>query len=178
MEWISGIIGVFVGYGLGEFSRWRRGLSRVKSLKVLIADELIAIKQQIPQKRDILEKMIVAIADKQILGGSSVSFLNVGYRTYFFEINEHLTPKQRNCIHVIHERLNNLDRVLFSFEDEFRFALKDSAVNDPYYAFTARLKDCLDSLIVVNKLIESYLSGEPVDVFYIEQPLVANKRFS
>lgn len=144
----------------------------------MIEDELKAIKYQIPQKRDIMRKMIDAIANKQILAGDSVRFLEAGYRSYFFEINEHLTPKHRNCIHVIHERLNNFDRVLFNFEDDFRFALKDPAVNDPYYAFTARLKDCLDSLTVVSELIESYLSGSPVDVFYIREPLVANKRFS
>ena len=176
MEWI-GIIGVVVGFGLGEVSRFIRGLLRIKKLKALIEDELKAIKYQIPQKRDIIKKMLDAIANRELLGGSSVRFLDAGYRTYFVDINEHLTPKQRNCIHVIYERLSNIDSVLFSFEDEFRSALNDPAVTNPYYASTARLKDCLASLEVISKLIEGYLDGSPEDVFYIEQPLVANERF-
>ena len=173
-----GIIGVVVGFGLGEVSRLMRGVLRIKKLKALIEDELKAIKYQIPQKRDIIRKVIEAISNKELLGGSSVRFLDAGYRSYFFEINEHLTPKQRNCMHVIHERLNNIDRFLFSFEEDFKLALKDPAINDPYYAFTAHLKDYLDSLTVVDELIESYLSGSAIDVFYIEQPIDENRRFS
>lgn len=181
MEWISGIIaivGIVIGFGLGEVSRWIRGLLRIKKLKVLIEDELKAIKYQIPQKRDIIRKIVDAIDNRELLGGSSVRFLNAGYQTYFAEINEHLTPKQRNCIHLIHESLKNIDVGLFCFEEEFRSALNDPAVTDPYFASKAHLQDYLSSLDVVHKLIESYLNGKPIDVFYIEQPFVEDGRFT
>ena len=177
MEWI-GIIGMVVGFGLGEVSRWIHGLLRTRKLKALIEDELEAIKYQIRDKRDIIKQILNALANSQILGGSSVKFLDAGYRTYFFEINEHLTLLQRNCIHVIYERLNNIDGVLFAFEDEFRSASKDPVVSDAYEKAIANLTDCKDSLNVIRKLIDSYLDGSPIDVFYIEQPLDENKQFS
>jgi len=174
----DGLIGVVVGFSLSEILRTIRETLRVRKLKGLIEDELRALKYQIPQKKDLILKMIEALKKHELLPGNSVKFLDTGYRQHFAQLYEKLTPKQKNCLHVIYGVLANCDFMMFSFEDEIKSALKDPAINDPFSAFAGRLNDYRDRLKNVEDLIESYLKGDPTDVFYIDRPLDPERRFT
>ena len=160
--------GTVLGFILGEGNRILTRRRRIKGLKKLIVAELLAIRSQIPFKRDIVHQMVAALDQQQMLGGASVRILNTGYRQHITELYEHLSPKQRHCLHVIHERLANADSFLDSFESEALQAIENKVITDPYDALKVRLANYLENYNVVDKLIQSYLENRPIDVFYVE----------
>jgi len=165
-----GLVGVTLGVLLGEGSRYIRHRARIRKLKRIILEELKSIQAQIPQKIDIIKKIISALKKREMLGGISVRAFTVAYNQHIGELYEHLTLLERNCLHVIYEKLRNADDVLFSLEEDFVTAVRDGIIKDPYAAFRDRLQDFLENYRVTNKLIESYLDGNPIDVFHIPTP--------
>src|SRR5258706_2033339 len=168
------LIGVALGFALGEGSRIIREWFRIGRLKKLIRDELVSIHMQIPQKRDILGKMTVSLDKHRLIPGISVGIINTGYHQHISELYEHLSINQRNCLHVIHEHLRVADDTMSGFMDAFQAASRDKVVEDPFAAFKSILSDIDGSYQVVDTLIDSYLNGKPTDVFYFKQ--VKNKK--
>ncbi len=169
---IGVIIGVILGFLLGEVSRYIRYRLRIYKLKYIVKDELKSILAQIPQKKDIVNKIIVSLekeGSQEILSGLSVGIINTGYKQHIAELYEHLSLLQRNCLHVVHESLNIADKTLFSFENDFISALRENIIETPYTAYRGRFGDILKSYDVVEGLIKGYLDGKPTDVFYIQQ---------
>ena len=162
------VVGVILGFAMGEVTRLIRHQFRINKLKRIILEELKSIQAQIPQKKDLVKKMIGALEEKQMLGGMSVSMVNTGYRQHIGELYEYLSWRQRNCLHVIHERLNNADDMLSSFENNFTSAVQNKVIEDPFAAYTGRLSDILENYDCVTALVKGYLTGKPTDVFYIE----------
>ncbi len=162
------LAGVILGFALGEGSRLLRHWLRIGKLKKLVRDELISIRKQIPQKREILWKMITALEKHQLLSGVSVAIINTGYHQHISELYEHLSVNQRNCLHVIHERLRVADDVMNRFMDDFQAASRDKVIENPSTAFNALLSDIEASYQTVEALIDSYLNNKPIDVFNVK----------
>jgi hypothetical protein len=162
------LVGVTVGFVLGEGSRLVRRWLRISKLKRLVRDELISVKMQIPQKRDILRKMTASLNRHQLLSGASVAIANTGYRQNIGELYEHLSINQRNCLHVIHERLRVADEIMNRFMDDFQAASRDKVIEDPFDAFKTILGNTETSYQTVEVLIDSYIDNKPIDVFHIK----------
>lgn len=162
------VVGIIIGFMLGEGSRWIRYKLRVRKLKQMIKDELKSILAQIPQKREIVNLIIQRLKQGRFLSGLSVRAINIGYKQHIAELYEHLSFHQRNCLHVIHERLDIADKVLFSFEHDFASALKEKIIARPFDAYRGHFEEILESYKVATKLIKGYLAGNPEDVFYID----------
>lgn len=47
--------------------------------------------------------------------------------------------------------------------------MSQGVFDDPFEAFADRLTDIYHSYDVINSLVESFVKGEPIDVFYIEK---------
>lgn len=156
---------VIVGFMLGEGSRYLREKVRIWRLKRTIRNELESIRRQIPQKRAIVSQIITDLGKKVLLPGLSVPIISVGYIQLIKEVYEHLCPAQRNCLHVIYERLRVADEVLSRFMDDFIAAMKEGVLADPWKAYSDQLGDINASYNIVGDLIDSYLSGSPIDVF-------------
>jgi hypothetical protein len=162
------IVGVIVGFLLGEVSRLLRHMARIRSLRKMIREELKSIQAQVPQKVDLIAKVQDSLSRDRLLPGESVAILSLGWRQHGPELYSHLEPKQRNCLHVIHERLRVADEFLAGFETYHRHALAEGVITDPKQACRDRLADLTDSYSVVSTLISGYLSGRPQDVFNTE----------
>jgi len=158
--------GTVLGFILGEGNRILTRRRRIKGLKKLIVAELLAIRFQIPQKQDIVRQMDAALDQQQMLGGVSVRIANTGYRQHITELYEHLSPKQRNCLHVIHERLRVVDQFMEEFEERFEPAAQTKIVDNPRAAFRGRCTEMIENYETAIKLIDSYLAGDPIDVFH------------
>jgi hypothetical protein len=111
----AGLVGVILGFGLGEGTRLIREKVRINQLKKLIRDELLSMRYQIPQKRQVLDDMTAALNKHEILPGDSVSIISTGYRQHISELYEHLSLKQRNCLHVIYQRLEISENLMNGF---------------------------------------------------------------
>ena len=111
--------------------------------------------------------MIEAIKNRRILPGLSVAVVDTGYRRYAAELYPHQTLLERNCSHVIYERLRIADSALNSFDTDFRSAKAEGVIQDPFVAFLDKLEALIISYDVVKKLIESFLVRSPEDVFEV-----------
>src|SRR5258705_549395 len=76
--WI-GLIGVAVGFALGEVSRIMRRRLEIWRKKRLISSELRSVLAQIPDKRYLLQKASVALRRMEVLPLASVHVSTAGY---------------------------------------------------------------------------------------------------
>jgi hypothetical protein len=162
--WI-GLAGVALGFLLGEGSRYIRYKLDIHRNRKIIRSELQSVLAQIPLKRDILQQAIAHMENKQIMRTQSVHMVAVGYYSVLEDLYPHLTPMNRNCLHVIFEHLRVAEEVLDKFEESFTSAVKDNIIDDPWKAFSYRLKEIMDTFNTVESLIQSYLSNKSIDVF-------------
>ena len=112
--------------------------------------------------------MIAALEKHQLLPGISVGIINTGYHHHIEEIYEHLSVYQRNCLHVIHERLRVADVVMNDYMEDFQAASRDKIVVDPIATFKTLLGDIDASYKLVESLIGEYLDRRPPDVFDVK----------
>lgn len=163
------IVGVVVGFLLGEGSRYGRyRIDLIRKKRLLIA-ELGSIRAQIPQKRDMVRQIIDALQQRTLLPGTSVPILSLVYRSVISDLYPHLSSRERNCLHAIYERLQVADEFLRELDDRLLQSVKNGVFPDPYEAFTRLLRDLDASYEIASELMMSYLQGNPVDVFSSER---------
>jgi hypothetical protein len=98
----------------------------------------------------------------------SVSTVTVGYYSVQESLYPHLTSLERNCLHIIFERLRVADEQMNGMEEAFVRAVKEKVLTDPWSVFSGRCEELLSSYDVVTELAQSYLTGKPIDVFAIK----------
>jgi hypothetical protein len=101
-----GLVGVVIGFALGEGARYIRYRWRIHRLKGVIDTELKSLLYQIDQKKDIIGQAIDRLKQKKFLPTQSIPAMTTAYRKFFGEVYEHLCPIQRNCVHNVYERLH------------------------------------------------------------------------
>ena len=89
----------------------------------------MSILAQIPWKKTIIGEIIDNLDEEKVLSGLSVGIMNTGYKQHIAELYEHLSILQRNCLHVIHERLNIADKTLSSFEHDIASAVREKIID-------------------------------------------------
>jgi hypothetical protein len=99
----------------------------------------------------------------------SVHALSRGYEQNIAELYQHLSKRERNCLHVIYERLRVAEDVLDSFERDYVSTVREKMVDDPNEVYASRLSEIYESYDLIDKLIDSYLQSRPIDVFYIDE---------
>jgi hypothetical protein len=92
----------------------------------------------------------------------------MGYEHNISELYPYLNKRERNCLHVIYERLKINDEMMDSFEVNILNAIQEKVMADPWDVFKGRLRDVSDSYGVAQELINSFLKGKPIDVFSVE----------
>jgi len=165
--WI-GLVGVAVGFLLGEGSRYARYRWEIRRNRTIVRTELQSVLAQLPQKLDILQQAIGYMKEKRFMPTRSVRMVATGYNSVLEDLYPHLQPIERNCLHVVFERLRVADEMLDGLEDSFVRAVKDNVVTDPWLTFSERLEEVFQSYRVVEELSRSYLNKKPVDVFKVE----------
>lgn len=166
--WI-GLAGVAIGFALGEGSRYARYRWEIARNRRIVRTELESVIAQLPQKRDILQQAIEHMNEKRFMPTLSVRMVATGYYSVLEDLYPHLKPLERNCLHVIFERIRVADEQLDKFEQSFVAAVKDKVITDPWITFCGRLEELFESYAVVEALSRSYLANKPVDVFSVNQ---------
>lgn len=161
----AALAGVFVGFLLGEGSRYLRYRLDIRRNKRLVQTELRSVLAQLPLKKDILNQAIDHMRQQRFLPLLSVTTVTLGYYSVQESLYPHLKPLERNCLHVIFERLRVADEQMDQMERAFMAAVKDKVIADPWSVFIGRCEELTTSYDVVAELATSYLAGKPVDVF-------------
>lgn len=162
------LVGVAVGFLLGEGSRYARYRWDIFRNRRLVRAELQAVLAQLPQKRDILQQALTHLREQRFMPTLSCRTVTTGYYSVLEQLYPHLSLRERTCLHIIFERLRVADEQTDEFEKSFVAALKDKIIGDPWVAFAGRLEELLASYQVVEVLARSYLAGKPEDVFGVE----------
>ena len=95
----------------------------------------------------------------------SVRMVTTGYRSVLNEVYPHLTLVQRNCLHVIYERIRVADEMMDGFEESFAKTAKEKIIDDYWNVYIGRLDELLQSYSIVEVLARKFLANKPVDVF-------------
>lgn len=167
-SWI-GLAGVGVGFLLGEGSRYARYRLDIRRNKQLVRAELKSLLSQIPQKRDILNQAAAHLRSGRFMPTMSVHSITTGYYSVLESLYPHLPLIERNCLHVIFERIRVVDDLMDNLEDLFTKAMKDQIFDAPTI-YSERIDELLESLNVVENLSISYLARSPIDVFSVGNP--------
>lgn len=160
-----GLIGIFIGFFLGEGNRLVQENFRIRKLKKVLGAELRSVKVQIKDKEDILLQAIQACKTEQILPMISVRTVRTGYDAYLGDLYTAYSERERNCLHVIYERLRISDELMDSFHKDFQESLRAGVVKRPWDVAASQLDELLHSYDVIDGLIQSFLDGDPEDVF-------------
>lgn len=164
------VIGVLIGLLVGEGVRIVREKIRISRLKNMIKSELKSIKSQIPQMIDIIKKTIIALEKLQILPGQHVPILSIGYKSSISFIYNYLKPKERNILHVIYSSLEVADKTVENYENVYHlFKTQGRTDGEIAKILIGIMTDILDNYNIINDLIDSYLEGNPIDVFHVNK---------
>lgn len=163
---IIGLIGVVLGFCLNVgYQEWKVWKNR-KKMKAGLLEELRANLYMIPQKRDILQKIILQLSRGRLLPGAGVRFLRVFYETNFSSIFPHLDIQERNSFHILYEYFRTIDWLLETYADRIVKAMGTEKVNDYITLYSAMMSDVLAVLNLTEELVKKHLEGKPEDVLY------------
>lgn len=164
------VIGVVLGFALGEGSRYLRYRWSIHIRRKIIREELSSIKGQIPQKKDILQQAIHHLQNGRLMPTRAVRILGIGYKENIVELYPHLSELERNCLHVVYGRLSLADDVMDTFEQDYLSAVREKIMDNPNQAYLERLSEMYKSYEIIDQLIDAYLHGRLIDVFHVGEP--------
>ena len=162
-EWFA-IIGVIVGFSLSIISQYVHYRFRIRRMKKIIVDELKVIKSQLRDFRGIINQIIGALSQNQLLPGNAVGVMNVGYNKFFEDVYEHLSLEERNCLFYIHRTLVVGQETMNAFAQEFQEVVKNKVLENPHAAYITKFRDLLVAYDTVEQMIDSYIAREPINV--------------
>ena len=160
-----GLIGVLLGFFLGEGYRLILERYNICKRKKVLQSELRSIKAQIESKEDILLQAIQTFQTGRVLPTISVRTVRTGYDAYLDTLYLTYSERERNCLHVIYERLRISDEKMDSFDKDFQESLKSGVIDKPWDVAVSTLEELLQPYDVIGGLIQSFLDGTPKDVF-------------
>ena len=137
----------------------------IRKMKEVLQSELLSINAQIKSKEDILLQAIQSFQTRQVLPTISVRTVRTGYDAFIGTLYLTYSEQERNCLHVIYERLRISDEIMDSFDKNFKETLKSGLVEQPWDVAVGQLEELLQSYDVIDGLIQSILDGTPKDVF-------------
>lgn len=159
------ILGVVLGFCLGELTAVLKDIRSRRKIMRSLKDELQSNVSIIAQKQDIIDKMIGALQNKQILEGQSLHAASLIYDVHLPLISKLLTPIQRDNLHVIYESLKVIDKFLDEFEKNTKEDIDRQIMPDPWGTYQGKLGDLREKYNTLRSLIADYLNNKPRDVF-------------
>lgn len=167
MEAFLGILGVLLGFALGAYYQEHREKQERKRLLVQLREELKANMYMIPQKKATIRSMLDALSDRRILPGESVPFCDAIFRNHFASVAPHISQKERNIYQVVYSNFESADRMMNDFEPAMTSAGDPQALERVMVSYSHRLGDFIPQLDLQKKLIDSLLTGDPIDVLHM-----------
>ena len=101
-----GLIGVVVGFGLGEISRAIKNISKARKYKKVIREELKAVSEQIPVLFDSISNIRDQILNNEAPKGFHNLVISVGYHKLFPEVYHLYDANERLCILGIYQSVS------------------------------------------------------------------------
>jgi hypothetical protein len=171
MKDFLGLVGVLIGFALGAGYQEFRERGKRKRLRRQLSEEVRANLYSIAQKKATLRSILVALRDRRILPGTSVPFCEIIYSHHYPAVAPYLSLKERNLLQVVYSTLRTVDDTMSQFEP----AVTAAGAGDPQervmIAYAHKLADMLPALDEQELLMQSFLRGDPIDVFHMDMAL-------
>ena len=166
------LVSIIVGFLINTaWQSYKENKNRKEKTKQIL-EELKTNFHAIHQKKDHIQKIIKNLENKKILSGMSVYFVDTYYSTYLKNLYPFLSAIERNSLHVIYQYFKLTDQLMSNFENDILKFLSLNVIQDKesiYTLFIDRFKELFQILTKTEELIERYLNGNPIDVFYVNR---------
>ncbi|WP_346837980.1 hypothetical protein [Microbulbifer sp. SAOS-129_SWC] len=165
MEAIWSLLGVVLGFVLAEGAQWlKRHRLRIRLRKSLVA-ELQSIIRMVPSKVDVLNQAESHFKAERVMPTQSTRFPRDIYSRIIIETPEILKEWERDCLHIIHERLRVVDNSMDSMEERFISITSSYSREQAISAAVGSIDDLRGALSKTSELAQSVIFGERVDVY-------------
>ncbi|MCD1597740.1 hypothetical protein [Rheinheimera aquimaris] len=164
-EAIWSLLGVVLGFALAEGAQWlKRRRLRVRLRKSLVA-ELQSIMRMVPSKVDVLRQAESHFKAERVMPTQSTNFPREIYSRIITEAPEILKDWERDCLHIIHERLRVVDASMDSMEERFLSINSSYSSEQAISAAVCSINDLKEALSQTSELAKFVISGERLDVY-------------
>lgn len=165
IEALLSLLGVVLGFILAEGTQWlKRHKLRIRFRKSLVA-ELESITRMVPSKVDVLYQAESHFKTERVMPTQSTRFPRDIYSRIIIEAPEILKDWERDCLHIIHERLRVIDNSMDSMEERFISISSSYSREQAISAAVGSIDDLRGALSQTSELAQSVISGECVDVY-------------
>ncbi len=172
----ASLSGVVLGFLLYVFKDWLTDRKINNKKKSAILNELRTNLGLIGQKKDILNKLIIALKGGKISNTTSAGFSTSLYDKHIGDVGMDLNIIQLSCLHVIYEQLKFVDKYMNNFFNEYIEKSKSGILPN---IFTDSMNECSDVIGIcdlLNELIEGYLEGKPKDILWEDEEVENTKK--
>lgn len=164
-EAIWSLLGVVLGFALAEGAQWLRRYSLRIRLRESLVAELQSITRMVPSKVDILNQAERHFKAARVMPTQATRFSRDIYLRVIAEAPEILENWERDCLHIIYERLRVVDDAMDSMEEKFISMNSAYSSEQAISAAVGFIDDLKDALSQTSGLAQSVISGERVDVY-------------
>src|SRR6266540_7343002 len=106
------LVGVILGWGLGEGTRWLRQALAFRRLREAVRAECEVLLDQLPDLKDMIDQVVRALGNEAVLPAGHVHTRKTAYAAVVAAGFPGLKRWERNLLHVVYERLRVADEVL------------------------------------------------------------------
>lgn len=167
LEAILSLIGVVLGFLLSEGKRWYDEKSVKKNLRIALTEELGSIIRMTPSKLDILNQAEEAFGAARVMPTKSTRFPREIYIRVLVKAPEILTTKERDCLHIIYERLRVIDDSMDAMEERFNSITSAHSIGQALSALVGSIRDMKEALFQTIELAKSVTEGNAIDVYQV-----------
>lgn len=164
-EAIWSLLGVVLGFALAESAQWLKRLRLKSRLRKSLIAELQSITRMVPSKVDVLSQAESHFKAGRVMPAQSTHFPREIYSRTIIEAPEILKDWERDCLHIIHERLRVVDAAMDSMEERFISINASYSSGQAMLAAVGSINDLKESLSQTSALAQSVVSGARVDVY-------------
>lgn len=164
-EAIWSLFGVVLGFVLAESAQWLK-LHRLRNrLRKSLLAELQSITRMVPSKVDVLNQAESHFKAGRVMPTQSTRFPREIYSRIIIETPEVLKNWERDCLHIIYERLRVVDISMESMEERFISINSSYSREQAVSAAVGSINGLKETLSQTCVLVQAVISGEHVDVY-------------
>ncbi|PKG54945.1 MULTISPECIES: hypothetical protein [Halomonadaceae] len=164
-EAIWSLLGVVLGFVLAESAQWLKRLKLRFRLRKSLVAELQSITRMVPSKLDVLSQAESHFKAERVMPTQSTHFPREIYSRVIIEAPEILKDWERDCLHIIHERLRVVDASMDSMEERFLSINSSYSGEQAISAAVGSINDLKEALSQTSELAQSVISGARIDVY-------------
>ncbi len=158
---------VAFGFYLGSLVERRKVTRKRKAINA----ELRTNEVLIPQKIDLLQKIVKELKHKKLLRSKSPRFPAYCYTNYIGDVSELLTNIERENLVIIYETFRIIDDFMDNLFSEYvKMYQSDKPLPDFQKSYIGDLKSLIKECELAKRLIEAYLKGKPIKIAWEDLP--------